>query len=193
MHHYCITFDIHFSLCKMYLFQCTGRHLRLIDMCGLFMLKIIIFKKFSAWGLYSGALNSPEITVVCVCVHVCECVHVYLWVSVCLNDCVYVWVIVNMWVWPVYQFCTHTCRLACCGECLLFIWAWESVLGACGSTMGCLAALPERIRTIIHKYSSYPCTDKGPYLLWLLYFYFSFFLPPCSHHFLPASLFLFFS
>src|SRR4029434_9358668 len=48
MHHYCITFDIHFSLCKVNLFQCCGRHLRLIDMCGLFMLKIIIFKKFSA-------------------------------------------------------------------------------------------------------------------------------------------------
>ena len=64
MHHYCITFDIHFSLCKVHLFQCTGRHLRLIDMCGLFMLKIIIFKKFSGWGLYSGALNSPEITVI---------------------------------------------------------------------------------------------------------------------------------
>ena len=63
MHYYCITFDIHFSLCKVNLFQCTGRHLRLIDMCGLFMSKIIIFEKFSGCGLYSGALNSPEITV----------------------------------------------------------------------------------------------------------------------------------
>src|SRR4029434_6587127 len=63
MLHYCITFDIHFSLCKVHLFQCTGRHLRLRDMCGLFMLKIIIFEKFSGCGIYSGALNSPEITV----------------------------------------------------------------------------------------------------------------------------------
>ena len=41
--HYCITFDIHFRLCKVNLFQCTGRHLRLIDMCSLFMFKIIYF------------------------------------------------------------------------------------------------------------------------------------------------------
>src|SRR4029434_9126513 len=60
---HCISFDIHFSLCKVNLFQCTGRHLRLIDMCGLCMLKIIIFEKFSGGGLYSGDFNIPEITV----------------------------------------------------------------------------------------------------------------------------------
>ena len=29
---------------QVHLFQCTGRHLRLIDMCGIFMYKIHIFK-----------------------------------------------------------------------------------------------------------------------------------------------------
>ena len=33
-------------------------------MCGFFMFKIIIVKKFSGCGLYSGALNSLEMTVI---------------------------------------------------------------------------------------------------------------------------------
>ena len=38
-------------------------HLRLIDKCGLYMYKIFFLFKFSGCGLYSGALNSPKITV----------------------------------------------------------------------------------------------------------------------------------
>ena len=38
-------------------------HLRLIDKCGLYMYTFFFLSKFSWCGLYSGALNSPEITI----------------------------------------------------------------------------------------------------------------------------------
>ncbi len=65
-------------------------HMRLIDKCGLYIyiyiyiyIHIFFLFKLSWCGLYSGALNSLNITVICIRFPNCVCVFV----CVCLQNC----------------------------------------------------------------------------------------------------------